>query len=561
MSSASPSNMRKLIRSQLIKMLVVICGIAGVVVFAWDFVYSGLQAKLVLNGGIWLVFLFGVAMAFATVLRLRNEETAFKALTEAYDDIKANKTRGQSDPYWRHYRCLQPGTVFERPRLLGHVFEIVYEEMLRTKNLRVNVGTMQTLVHGIEEKLAEERSLVTYLSGLLVFLGLIGAFIGLIQMVASVGGIIGSLGGGTAPGADTSAMFGKLIGELQGPLKGMSVGFSSSLFGLAGSLALGLIGRFAAQAGTVLKSEFEGWISNVVQIEDREDAPAPVVATLAGGQVDTTAARDIGAALVGVSKSVTASQKSFDRVADLLERMTSEQSEQTAAMRRNAEQIERLIAQQDEMKAHLARSAGETAALAAGRGELVEVGRGLQREMAAGFGRLSSGIDTLQRSQEASFSRLSIQPVIPPTDLSPVITAIEKGLAPLAERQPGPALADGAALPARDDTAVIAEVRQVGETLGAEMTEGLGHVAEAIESSFTAYVDLMRTMEARMAASEKAALDARAAGLGAGAVQPPTPRVERAPVAEPEPVDHEAMMRRLYDRIAQQYHQATGTNG
>jgi hypothetical protein len=548
--------MRKLIRSQLIKMLVVIGGIAGVVVFAWDFVYTGLQAKLVLNGGIWLVFLFGVAMAFATVLRLRNEETAFKALTEAYEDIKANGTRGRSDPYWRHYRCLQPGTVFERPRLLGHVFEIVYEEMLRTKNLRVNVGTMQTLVHGIEEKLAEERSLVTYLSGLLVFLGLIGAFIGLIQMVASVGGIVGSLGGGTAPGADTSAMFGKLIGELQGPLKGMSVGFSSSLFGLAGSLALGLIGRFAAQAGTVLKSEFEGWISNVVQIEDREDeAPR---ATLAGAAVDPQAARDIGVALTAVSKSVATSQKSFERVAELLERMTAEQATQTEAMRRQAEQVERLIAHQGEMKDHMARSVAHASALTAGKAELIEVGKGLRQETAAGFARLSGAIDTLQRSQEAGFSRISIQPIIPPTDLSPVISAIEKGLAPLSDR-PFP-IAEGAAVAPRDDAAVIAEVRKVADALGADMNQGLGHVAEAIESSFTAYADLVRTVEARMAASERSIAEARAAGLGAAA-HPATPNVERRAEPEAEPVDHEAMMRRLYDRIAQQYHQATGTNG
>jgi hypothetical protein len=532
--------MRRHIRAQTIKMAVVMLGIVAITVFAWDFVYTGLKAKLALNGGIWLVFLFGIFMSFLTVVRLRNEQLAFAALAEAYEDIKEGRVRAATDPYWRHYRCLSPGTVFVRPRLLGHVFEIVYEEMQRSRKLRISVGTMQSLVHGVEEKLAEERSLVTYLSGLLVFLGLIGAFIGLIQMVASVGGIIGSLGGASGPGVDTSAMFGKLIGELQGPLKGMSVGFSSSLFGLSGSLILGLMGRFAGQAGTALKAEFESWLSNVAQIEDGHDEEI-VVATTG----DPRLGQEVTAALAGIARTVSLSASGAERMVEAVEKMTQLQKEQAEAAAKASAALERLVAGQDDLRVNIARAAAHLGHLSVAKDDMLKAGTGIEGKLDAGFGRMEQSLTALAKAHTA-------------VDMRPVEIAVRESfaggfeqLAAVLERSAtaqtqelgrlvASAPVSGQAI--RDAVAdgAIEDIRQRTERLETGITTGLSDVARAMEANFLAYSQLLSA--------------AAAAPASAAAVTPAPPDK-----LEPhEPVDQEAMMRRLYSRIAEQY-RGTGT--
>jgi hypothetical protein len=111
--------------------------------------------------------------------------------------------------------------------------------------------------------MARERGLVGYVSGLAIFLGLIGTFVGLMEMVHSVGGIIGSLAGANASPESIQ----NLIKALQAPLTGMAQGFSASLFGLFASLVLSLIGRFANSANYSVKEQFESWLTSVSQLE------------------------------------------------------------------------------------------------------------------------------------------------------------------------------------------------------------------------------------------------------------------------------------------------------
>ena len=89
--------------------------------------------------------------------------------------------------------CAVPGVVYASPQLLGHVFTLTLDELLRTRHMRISIATMQHLIAAIDARMAHQRSLMGYLTGLSVFLGLIGTFIGLMEMVGSVGGIIGGL--------------------------------------------------------------------------------------------------------------------------------------------------------------------------------------------------------------------------------------------------------------------------------------------------------------------------------------------------------------------------------
>lgn len=252
--------LRKTIHRQLLRMVIVLGAVCLVVMLGRHFVWQGLVANVWLNGTIIAVFAFGTVLAFQRVLRIRADAVAFEALQEVFNDARRERTETLEDPYWRHYRALDPGIVFSQPKSLGHMFEVAYDELYRAKNLSITVSTMQNVVTGIDQKLADERNQLTYLAGLLIFLGLIGTFIGLMEMVGSVGGIIGSLGGAEISSSDTMK---SLLTNLQAPLTGMATGFSSSLFGLFGSLILGILSRLGSHGLDILKDEFSGWLAGV----------------------------------------------------------------------------------------------------------------------------------------------------------------------------------------------------------------------------------------------------------------------------------------------------------
>src|SRR5262249_43371822 len=153
---------------------------------------------------------------------------------------------------------------------------LTIEELARTKHMRISLGTMESMVSAILSKIVHERAILQYITGLLVFLGLIGTFIGLMEMVGSVGNIIGGIANADAA---SNEAFRKLLRDLQEPLVGMATGFSGSLFGLFTSLVLGLIGRFTNSAVYIVKEEFEAWLATVAQIESApaDDAAAASV--------------------------------------------------------------------------------------------------------------------------------------------------------------------------------------------------------------------------------------------------------------------------------------------
>jgi hypothetical protein len=308
------------IRNKMIAMIAII-----LLVSAWqhEFIAEGVTAHVYVTGSILAAFAFAIVMAFIFVSKLKNEVIAFNALKEMWDDIRIGANEQASDPLWRHYRCSRPGRVFRRPRLLGHAYDLVTEELARTKKIRISVETMNTLVHKISQTIDDEKSLLGYMSGLLVFMGLIGTFIGLLHMVGSMGGIIGSLAGSAeAAGPDA---FQKLLGALQEPLKGMASGFAASLFGLFSSLVVGLLNRMAGQAAGVLKHEFESWLAGVVQIGDqeREDAMAPRAAMAAEEQLNGTLIHAIANMLADYSKVAS----NFDAAVGLLQSLQARQHE------------------------------------------------------------------------------------------------------------------------------------------------------------------------------------------------------------------------------------------
>jgi hypothetical protein len=121
----------------------------------------------------------------------------------------------------------------------------------------ISTTTLRSVLESVGMRLDEMRDVSRYLTGLLVFLGLLGTFWGLLETVSSVGNVIGAM----QTGKDSALLFDELKAGLQAPLAGMGISFSSSLFGLAGSLVLGFLDLQAGQAQTRFYNELEDWLS------------------------------------------------------------------------------------------------------------------------------------------------------------------------------------------------------------------------------------------------------------------------------------------------------------
>lgn len=319
------------------KMIAVICVIIALASWQHEFVVGGVMSHLYMNLTILGAFAFGIVTSFLFIGKLKNEVIALKALKEMWDDIRVTPAETARDPLRIYFRCVQPARVFRRPKLLGHAYDLVTDELARTKRIRVSLETMNTLVHKIEETINDEKSLIVYMSGLLVFMGLIGTFIGLLHMVGAIGGIIGSLANSSG-GGDTSGAFQKLLGALEEPLKGMASGFASSLFGLFSSLVIGLLGRFAGQAANVLKGEFESWLAEVVQLGE-EEGPAERHEALADAPPAPTSDAALTRMIGAVLKDYTRVAAGFEQAARALSDMREIQAAQGEGLNRALEAI------------------------------------------------------------------------------------------------------------------------------------------------------------------------------------------------------------------------------
>ncbi len=137
--------------------------------------------------------------------------------------------------------------------------------MVGEKRNKLSLSPMATraVLDGIASRLDEQRELTRYMIGLLIFLGLLGTFWGLLETIGAVADAISGL---QVSAGDAGQMFAKLKASIDGPLKGMSTAFGASLFGLSASLVLGFLELQASQAQGRFHSELEEWLSGVTRI-------------------------------------------------------------------------------------------------------------------------------------------------------------------------------------------------------------------------------------------------------------------------------------------------------
>jgi hypothetical protein len=221
----------------LVRMLVflVLCGLIGVVLYKQ--IITAFFANPGLNALIGAVLLIGIILAFRQVIRL-------------YPEVA----------WVNNFRIADPGLAIDRrPTLLAPMAAILGGE--RSGRMSISQQTMRHLLDSIATRLDEARDISRYMTGLLVFLGLLGTFWGLIETVGSVGKVIEGL----KVGGDSGALFDTLKEGLAAPLGGMGISFSSSLFGLAGSLILGFLDLQSSQAQNRFYTDLEDWLASTVR--------------------------------------------------------------------------------------------------------------------------------------------------------------------------------------------------------------------------------------------------------------------------------------------------------
>ncbi len=305
----------------VIRMLVflILCGLIAFVLQRQ--IFNAFLANPWLNGLILGVLAIGIIMSFHQVIRLFREVS-----------------------WVNGYRSADPEAAAARaPKLLAPMAAMLGRE--RLEHVAMSTQTMRAFLNSLATRLDEARDLSRYLTGLLVFLGLLGTFWGLIETVGSVGSIINGL----KAGGDADSVFDALKEGLAAPLGGMGISFSSSLFGLAGSLVLGFLDLQTSQAQNRFYTNLEDWLATTVQepgigAVNGGTLPAGIADALTRLQQsvgDSTSGKATSAAMANLAEAIQGLVQHMRSEQQMIRDWADEQAKLNTQLRRFMERLSR----------------------------------------------------------------------------------------------------------------------------------------------------------------------------------------------------------------------------
>ena len=269
----------------LISMLIVLLVVFTIAGLLYAPLLQAFMGNPALNGVILGALVLGILYSFRQILRL--------------------------DPERRWLMNVQKSGKLDnrqvKPVLLATVYAMLADQRQESQ---LSALSLRSVLDGVAARLDEGREISRYMIGLLVFLGLLGTFWGLLQTIGAVGAVVGSI---DTASTDFDAMMKQLKGGLDAPLSGMSTAFSSSLFGLAGSLILGFLDLQLGQAMGRFFNELEDWLSAFARFNDRPGAADANTGALAAGMSEEAAR-----ALIHLGNSIAAGEDNRAKVLDQL---------------------------------------------------------------------------------------------------------------------------------------------------------------------------------------------------------------------------------------------------
>lgn len=283
----------------LVRMLVFLVLGAFIAFILYRQIIQAFNANPSLNALIFGVLIVGMVLAFRSVTRLYREIEWANAFLESDSGIVIER---------------EPVLLLPMARMLAG----------RSKREALSPLSLRAILDTIGMRLDETRDTGRYLTGLLVFLGLLGTFWGLLDTVGSVGKVIQSM----KTGSDAALMFEELKAGLTAPLGGMGISFSSSLFGLAGSLVVGFLDLQAGQSQNQFYEQLENFLASVAGPEATTGEPA--VATSAGLPEPSLAAANVAAIenlAAGIQSLVTNMRAEQQLIRDWVEAQAAREAE------------------------------------------------------------------------------------------------------------------------------------------------------------------------------------------------------------------------------------------
>jgi len=308
----------------LIRMIVFLVLVLGVTALLGAELVTAFIANPLLNSVILAVLLGGVFWNFRQVLALSPEVTWLETFQRSRPSLAA----------------LPP------PKLLAPMVNMLAARGPKREDQRFTISaqSMRSMLDTIASRLDEKRELSRYMIGLLIFLGLLGTFWGLLLTIAAVADVISGMSVGSG---DINALFEQLKSGLNKPLRGMGTAFSASMLGLAGALVLGFLDLTAGQAQNRFYNELEEWLSSLTRVssgvlggEGEGSVPVYVQAlleqtaenmeslqrTLSRGEDDrregTAALMSLTERLAALSDTMRASQQLMLRIAESQQALT-----------------------------------------------------------------------------------------------------------------------------------------------------------------------------------------------------------------------------------------------
>jgi hypothetical protein len=226
-------------------MLVFLVAMAGVAALLSGVLLTAFENNPLLNSFILVVLAIGVFWNLRQVTRLRPEVEWLET--------------------WQQARARL--ATLPAPRLLAPMASMLAARESRGRDgehrFTLSTTAMRSLLDGIASRLDESRELSRYMTGLMIFLGLLGTFWGLLLTVGSVSDVIATMSVGSG---DLNALFEQLKSGLVKPLRGMGTAFSASMFGLSGALVLGFLDLTAGQAQNRFFNELEEWLAGLTRL-------------------------------------------------------------------------------------------------------------------------------------------------------------------------------------------------------------------------------------------------------------------------------------------------------
>lgn len=275
---------------------------------------TAFQSNPGLNGLILGVLLIGIMLAFGQVVRLFREV--------------------------RWINSYLAGTDANDPVLLAPMKAL----LSRSSAIALSASSMRSILDSIANRLDESRDISRYLIGLLVFLGLLGTFWGLLQTIGSISNTIQSLDPGSGNAND---ILNSLKEGLSAPLSGMGTAFSSSLFGLSGSLILGFLDLQAGRAQTRFYTELENWLSTVTDLNsdlvDSKDGATEELRAIAyrlrTGQDNSGNSQRTAAAMASLAEGISGLVKSMRSEQQMMRDWVEAQAKDQKELRKTLEKI------------------------------------------------------------------------------------------------------------------------------------------------------------------------------------------------------------------------------